>query len=146
MDAPAVPPNRDAIVQWLRDHWIIPTQQRIDIASVLLARPRHLTAERLLDEINTAHNGAVSKATVYNTLNLFVDKGLIREVIVEAGRVFYDANTAPHHHVYNLDTGEITDFPADGVRILGLPNFPKGVEVAGVDIVVRVREHPEVVL
>ena len=139
MHVQPAPPTRDAIAQLLCDHHIIPTQQRVDIASVLLIRQQHLTADRLLDEVNTAHNGAVSKATVYNTLSLFVEKGLIREVIVEAGRVFYDSNTAPHHHVYNLDSGEITDFPADDVRILGLPDLPEGAEVA--DIVVRVREH-----
>ena len=62
-----------------------------------------------------------SKATVYNTLNLFLEKKLIREVIVDPSKVFYDPNTAPHHHFYNVDTGELTDIEAEAIAISGLP-------------------------
>ena len=68
----------------------------------------------------TAHS-ETSKATVYNTLNLFLRKKLIREVIVDPSKVFYDPNPDPHHHFYNVDTGELTDIDARDIRVSGLP-------------------------
>jgi Fur family iron response transcriptional regulator len=80
-----------------------------------------------------------SRATVYNTLNLFVEKGLIREVIVDPNRVFYDPNTAPHYHLYDMRTGRLTDINASGIRVSGLPRLPEGVVTEGMDIILRVR-------
>jgi len=80
-----------------------------------------------------------SKATVYNTLNLFLEKKLIREVIVDPSKVFYDPNTDPHHHFYNIDTGELTDIDAREIRVSGLPALPRGMATEGVDIIVRIR-------
>ncbi|MGB0721706.1 MAG: Fur family transcriptional regulator [Gammaproteobacteria bacterium] len=122
----------------LREHDIMPTQQRVGIARVMLARHQHLSAERLLDEVKH-HQAGVSKATIYNTLGLFVSKGLVREVIVEAGRVFYDSNIEAHHHIFNVDSGTLSDIPAQAVNIEGLPDLPEGVRVDGIDVVVRVR-------
>ena len=82
------------------------------------------------------------KATVYNTLNLFLEKQLIREVIVDPSKVFYDPNTEPHHHFYNVDTGELTDIDARGIRVTGLPALPRGMATAGIDIIVRIRSMP----
>ena len=62
-----------------------------------------------------------SLATVYNTLGLFASKGLIREVIVDPSKVFYDSNTKPHHHFFNVDTGLLRDFDSDAVQIEQLP-------------------------
>jgi Fur family iron response transcriptional regulator len=84
----------------------------------------------------------VSKATVYNTLGLFASSGLIREVIVDPARVFYDSNTGNHHHFYNVDTGELTDIDSDSMEITTLPEMPAGTVAAGVDIIVRVRREP----
>jgi len=81
-----------------------------------------------------------SKATVYNTLNLFLEQRLIREVIVDPSKVFYDPNTEPHHHLYNIDTGELTDIDAGSIGITGLPPLPEGMVTEGVDIIVRVRK------
>ena len=90
-------------------------------------------------KLDTVQNSETSKATVYNTLNLFLEKKLIREVIVDPNKVFYDPNTAPHHHFYSVDTGELTDIDAAEVEISGLPPLPKGVVTEGVDIIVRIR-------
>ena len=81
----------------------------------------------------------VSKATVYNTLGLFTRKGLIREVIVDPSRVFYDPNTCDHHHFYNVDTGELRDIKASELAIETLPELPSGTVADGVDVIIRLR-------
>lgn len=118
---------------------ILPTLQRIQIARILLARDQHLSADQVLDKV-TAANGRVSKATVYNTLGLFAKKGVLHEVIVDPTRVFYDTNTTPHHHFYNIDTGELTDIDADKVSLENFPELPKGTVAEGVDVIVRIRD------
>ena len=81
----------------------------------------------------------VSKATVYNTLKLFVSCGLVREITVDANRVYYDSTATPHHHIYNIDTGEIMDVPEHDLALARYPELPPGTKPAGVDIVVKVR-------
>lgn len=130
--------SRHQLIAMLREHGIAPTHQRLEIANVLFSRCEHLAADRILALVNEQH-AETSKATVYNTLNLFRDCGLIREVIVDPKRVFYDPNTQPHHHLYNVDTGEITDIPAEDLAVSGLPQLPAGMVTEGIDIVVRIR-------
>jgi len=122
----------------LRVHGITPTHQRIEIALVLFEKRWHPSAEQILAAVNVRYAES-SKATVYNTLKLFLDKGLVRELIVDPSKVFYDSNTSVHHHFYDMSSGEITDIPAEGVRIDGLPALPPGMVTAGVDIIVRTR-------
>lgn len=130
--------NRENFADKLRRHGITPTHQRMEIAYALFSRGEHLSADRVLAIVNDRHL-ETSKATVYNTLNLFLEKKLIREVIVDPSKVFYDPNPAPHHHFYNVDTGELTDIDADRVEVSGLPELPEGVVTEGVDIIVRIR-------
>lgn len=80
-------------------------------------------------------------ATVYNTLALLQKKGLIHEVIVDPQRVFYDSNTVDHHHFYNEDTGEISDFPAHETRISGIPELPAETRLSGLQLIVRVNNR-----
>jgi Fur family iron response transcriptional regulator len=133
-----MPYTRDTLVEMLRRHGVSPTHQRIEIAYALFARGEHLSADQILATVNNRHS-ETSKATVYNTLNLFLEKKLIREVIVDPHKVFYDPNTDAHHHIYNLDTGELTDIDASQIEISGLPQPPEGMVTDGVDIIVRVR-------
>ncbi len=130
--------TRDNLGDVLRRHGINPTHQRIEIAYALFSRGEHLSADQVLAIVNDRHS-ETSKATVYNTLNLFLEKKLIREVIVDPNKVFYDPNTTPHHHFYNVDTGELTDIDAGLIAISGLPQLPEGMTTEGVDIIVRVR-------
>lgn len=134
----AISYDRSALIALLRKHGISPTHQRLEIAQTLFGRCHHLSADQILVAVNERH-AETSKATVYNTLNLFRDRGLIREVIVDPKRVFYDPNTEPHHHFYNVDTGEITDIDAAALSVSGLPELPPGMVTEGVDIIVRVR-------
>jgi Fur family iron response transcriptional regulator len=132
------PLPREEIASLLRRHDIAPTHQRIEIAYVLFEQRTHLSADQVLALVNARHD-EVSKATVYNTLRLFLEKGLVRELIVDPVKVFYDPNTTPHHHFYDMDTGVLTDIPAESVRIEGLPPLPAGMIAAGVDVVIRTR-------
>lgn len=130
--------DRPGLIALLRRHSIAPTHQRLEIAQVLFGRCHHLAADQILAMVNERH-AETSKATVYNTLNLFRDRGLIREVIVDPKRVFYDPNTSPHHHLYNVDTGEITDIAPEKLSVSGMPELPPGMVTEGIDIIVRVR-------
>jgi Fur family transcriptional regulator, iron response regulator len=133
--------SRESVAQLLRSHGISPTHQRIEIGFALFDNPQHPSADEILAMVN-ARNTETSKATVYNTLKLFVEKGLAREVIVDPNKVFYDPNTSAHHHFYDVATGELTDIPADGVSVEGLPPLPMGTVSAGIEIIVRTRTGP----
>jgi Fur family transcriptional regulator, iron response regulator len=130
----------ERIGQALEDHTIRPTSQRIDIAKVLLAKPQHLSAEQVLAQVNT-NSHLVSKATVYNTLNLFADKGLIKQVIIDSRYVFYDSNTEPHHHFYNEDTDLLHDIDDGTMLVNEVPNLPKNTVQSGIDVVIRVKNQ-----
>ncbi|MDX1454719.1 MAG: Fur family transcriptional regulator [Gammaproteobacteria bacterium] len=121
----------------LRDRRILPTGQRLAVARVTLAEPRHMTAEQVHVAVQDSGDTA-SLATVYNTLKLFTERGLLREVIVEPGRVFYDSETRPHHHFYDVDSGKITDIPASQLALLALPEPPAGKAIADVQVIVRI--------
>lgn len=134
------PLSKPEVINLLERHDIIPTQQRVEIAQVLFARPQHLAAEQVLSLVNQDESVA-SKATVYNTLGLFANKGLIREVIVDPTRIFYDPNTNQHHHFYNVDTGSLMDIKDEQVTIANFPNPPEGTVTEAVDVIVRVRNR-----
>jgi Fur family iron response transcriptional regulator len=132
------PLSRNDVTAMLRRHDIAPTYQRTAIAHVLFSRWQHFSADQILALVNEQH-AEVSKATVYNTLRLFVDKRLVREVIVDPTRVFYDPNTSPHHHFYHVESGNLMDIDGAAIEVTGLPTLPEGTVADGVDIVVRIR-------
>jgi Fur family iron response transcriptional regulator len=135
--------TRDNLADLLRRHDINPTHQRIEIAYAFFGRGEHLSADQVMAVVNSRH-AATSKATVYNTLNLFLEKNLIREVIVDPSKVFYDPNTGPHHHLYEVDSGHLTDIDAAGVHIDGMPALPDDMETVGIDLIIRVRKRANV--
>ncbi len=130
--------SRGIIEKLLSDHGIAPTPQRLEIGLIILTEYQHLSAEQVLQRVNASGNG-VSKATVYNTLGLFAQHGLVREVVVDPSKVFYDSNTTPHYHFYNVDDGTLTDFYADELPIATVPEAPAGTVPTGIDVIVRVR-------
>jgi len=123
----------------LVEHGINPTPQRVTITRLLFAQGVHMSAEDVYREVN-ATDQQVSKATVYNTLGLLAQKGVIREVIANPTKVFYDPNTSPHHHFYDEETDALTDIDAKDVRVLGLPPPPPGANLQSVDVIVRLRQ------
>ncbi len=131
--------DRQEVEQRLEAQGVMPTPQRIDVASILLERPQHLSAEQILERLRE-RGSRVSKATIYNTLKLFSAKGLAREVNVDPSRLFYDSTTHPHHHFYNVDTGELSDIPSEQVAIMKLPSLPAGTEQESVELLIRVRD------
>lgn len=129
-----------AAVETLRDAGLRPTRQRLSLARLLFeGDDRHVTAEQLHSEAER-EGVRVSLATVYNTLHQFTDAGLLREVVVEAGRSYFDTNTASHHHFFEIGSGHLIDIPADQVSIGALPAAPAGVEIESVDVIVRVKK------
>jgi Fur family iron response transcriptional regulator len=113
------------------------------IARVLFDHVRHYSADQVMTSVNDGRT-RVSKATVYNTLGLFARSGLVREIIVDPTRVFYDPNTANHHHFYNVDTGELIDIDSADLQITGLPDLPAGTVAEGVDVIIRLRSETAV--
>lgn len=132
--------GEDEAARRLRDYDILPTQQRVQIARVLLTGDQHLSADQVL-ELVEATGSKVSKATVYNTLGLFADKGILREVNVDPNRVFYDTNNSVHHHFYNIDSGELSDIDPGQIPVDQLPNAPEGSVVDGVEVIIRIRNQ-----
>jgi len=130
--------DREPLTSLLQDHGISATTQRVEIAAILLCRRQHLSADQVLAKL-IAQGTSVSKATVYNTLGLFAERNLVREVIVDPAKVFYDSNVSAHHHFYNVDDGTLTDVDADDLPIEQLPRPPAGTVAEAVDIVIRIR-------
>ena len=116
---------------------IHPTPQRLAIGKVLLPRPQHVTADQVYDQVRLKLR-TVSRATVYNTLRLFTEKGLLREIFVDASSAFYDSNTRPHYHLYNTDHGDLVDIEDDRLLSRVRDTLPTGVELKGIDLVVRI--------
>ena len=124
----------------LEQRGIQATAQRLRIAELLFARDQHLTAEQILEAL--AEDGSqVSKATVYNTLNLFAEKGLLKPLLVDPERGLFDSNTRPHYHIHVEGTGELIDVAPGDVEFAKLPTLPPGTESVAVDVVIRVRRR-----
>ena len=133
--------DEQAIARLMDGQGIRPTYQRLLVARQLFERQEHLTADQIHERLKDT-GIACSRATVYNALNLFVSKGIVREVIVDPGRTYYDSITDPHHHIYNVDTGELTDLDVDAIQLGKAPNLPKGTVLEDMSVVVRVRNGP----
>jgi Fur family iron response transcriptional regulator len=114
------------------------TEQRLQIAGILLSAPQHLSAEQITDALRQG-GARVSKATVYNTLNLFAARGLIRQLTLDGSFAWFDSNVQPHYHFHDEQTGTITDVALEDVQFARLPPAPAGMEFAGIDLVIRLR-------
>jgi Fur family iron response transcriptional regulator len=126
-----------ALIDQLKSAGLRPTRQRLALAKLLFeGENRHFTAEQLHGEAMGAEV-RVSLATVYNTLHQFNDAGLLREVVVEAGRSYFDTNMDDHHHFYIEESGELRDVHHNDVVVSSLPDAPEGMEVSRVDIIIR---------
>jgi Fur family iron response transcriptional regulator len=126
------------VIDRLRAAGLRPTRQRIALAKLLFeAGDRHVTAEELHGEALSG-NVRVSLATVYNTLHQFTAAGLLRQVVVDSGRSYFDTNTLDHHHFFFEETGRLQDIPGDAVTVSTLPTPPGGATISRVDVIVRV--------
>lgn len=126
------------VLSILQEAGLRPTRQRLGLARLLFeAGNRHVTAEDIYAEAKVA-GIPVSLATIYNSLHQFTASGLLREVVVEPGRAYFDTNTSIHHHFFFEETGDICDIPENEISIVRLPPLPEGASLNRVDIVVRV--------
>lgn len=131
--------DKDDIADLLERHAVQPTAQRVEIADIILKQPQHLSADEVLRRLHGI-GARVSKATVYNTLKLFCERGLLRTVDVDPVRQFYDSRTEPHHHFFNVDTGELTDIDPQDIDLNVAAALPHGTISAGTEVVIRVRQ------
>jgi Fur family iron response transcriptional regulator len=134
-------PSHTDILARLRDCGLRPTRQRVALARLLFHNGnRHVTAEQLHGEAVSAAI-RVSLATVYNTLHQFTAASLLREVVVEPGRSYFDTNVDDHHHFFCETTGMLQDIPGAAVTVGQLPSAPAGTEISRVDVIIRVRRR-----
>jgi Fur family iron response transcriptional regulator len=125
----------------LRGHGLRPTQQRLALSALLFdGADRHVTAEALHSQaLGKGHD--LSLATVYNALHQFTQAGLLRQVIVNGEKTYFDTNTTSHHHFFHEGDGRLIDIPGDAVRVEGLPSPPRGAAIARVDVIVRLKDR-----
>ena len=134
----AAPRPYSNALELLRVAKLRPTRQRLALARMLFEKgDRHVTAEQLHGEAQSA-SVRVSLATVYNTLHQFIAAGLLREVVVDPGRSYFDTNVSDHHHFFHEDCGRLQDIPGERVGLVELPAPPAGTQIRRVDVIIRV--------
>lgn len=134
------PVATERLTQQLLTHGVRPTAQRLRIAGILLGKRQHLSADQVLAGLR-GYGLRVSKATVYNTLNLFAASGLVRQLSMGDDRCWFDSNTDPHYHFHDPDSGTLVDVPVQDVQFQSLPTVPEGMQVQGIDLVIRLRRN-----
>ena len=122
-------------VEKLRQHGIQPSAQRVAVAEYVLETPEHPSADQVWDRVRTGFP-MLSRATVYNTLHLFVDRGLLCELVLAEGKVVYDPKVDRHHHFIDDETGEIHDVPWDALKVRDVEKLP-GLDVREYQVVIR---------
>lgn len=133
------PLSREQIAAELVAKGLKPTDQRVRVAAVLMSAPKHLTAEQILAAVREGGE-RVSKATVYNTLKVLAEHGLVRQIHLDPERSVYDSTRAPHHHFHDLETGELRDIHPDDIAFSRFPALPEGMEAEAVEVVIRLRK------
>jgi len=131
---------RADVERLLVEHGVKPTQQRVVVAEILLARPAHMSAEQIIAVLGTT-GSCISKATVYNTLKALTDSGLVRQIHLDPDRSVYDSTRAVHHHFHDVESGMLWDIKPDDIEFSRLPPLPEGMEAASVEVVIRVRRR-----
>jgi len=132
--------DRSEILLEFDRHGILPTPQRLEIAEILLEKAQHLSADQIIEQLRARGSG-VSKATVYNTLNLFDERGLVKERSFDPERRYYDSVTVPHHHFFNVDTGELIDIPADAITLKKVPDYKGQGRLESVEVLIKIRSE-----
>lgn len=127
----------------LQEVGLRPTRQRLALAKLLFDNnDRHITAEVLHHEVSET-GAKVSLATIYNTLHQFTEAGLLKEVIVDSSRTYFDTNVSDHHHIYFKDDEELQDISSDDLIIKSLPPVPEGKKISGVSVVVHMENKAD---
>lgn len=122
-------------LQALTEHGIQPSAQRVAVADYVLYTTDHPSADQVWAEVKRSFP-MLSRATVYNTLNLFTEKGLLRELVLAEGKVVFDPKLDPHHHFLDEETGEIVDVPWSALDVRRVHNL-NGFDVREYQVVMR---------
>ena len=130
------------VLEQLRGAGLRPTRQRLALAKMLFeGGDRHMTAEMLHGEAQDL-GIRVSLATIYNTLHQFTEAELLREIVVDSSRSYFDTNNSDHHHFFYEDSNRLEDIPSDEIEISRLPVAPEGSAIRRVEVVVRIDQDP----
>ena len=121
----------------LKLYGLRPTRARIRIGMMLLDKPKHLSADQVHEKLKQK-GYTISKATVYNTLNAFSECGIVSEVTIDPSRTYYDSRTTPHHHFFNIDTGQLVDIASDDMIVENIPRLPDNTQIQDLEIVVKI--------
>ena len=128
---------KSKVQERLKLYGLRPTRARTRIGMMLLDKPKHLSAEQVHEKLKQK-GYSISKATVYNTLNAFAEYGIVSEVKLDPSRTYYDSTTAPHHHFYNVDTGQLIDIASDDMSVENIPRLPDNTQIQELEIVVKI--------
>ncbi|MBL4907872.1 MAG: transcriptional repressor [Sneathiella sp.] len=141
---PQVNENRTDVIDLenkIRSANLRPTRQRISLAKLLFSEGnRHITAEKLHGEA-LGKGVKISLATIYNNLHQFTTAGLLREVVVDASKSYFDTNVEPHHHFFHEDRGLLEDISSHRLTVDDIPNLPEGTEISSIDVIVRLTKR-----
>ena len=121
----------------LKLYGLRPTRARTRIGMMLLDKPKHLSADQVHEKLKQK-GYTISKATVYNTLNAFSECGIVSEVTIDPRRTYYDSRTTPHHHFFNVDTGQLVDIASDDMSVENIPRLPDNTQIKDLEIVVKI--------
>jgi len=122
-------------IRILSQSGVRPTPQRIAVIDFVLSTEEHPTADEVFANVR-ATCPTISRATVYNTLNLLVSKGLLRTQMLRGGTVTFDPKVEAHHHFIDDETGRVYDVPRDAIRVSGEDSV-SGFDVREYQIVMR---------
>ena len=121
----------------LKLYGLRPTRARTRIGMMLLDKPKHLSADQVHEKLKQK-GYTISKATVYNTLNAFSQCGIVSEVTIDPRRTYYDSRTTPHHHFFNIDSGQLVDIASDDMIVENIPRLPDNTQIQDLEIVVKI--------
>ena len=121
----------------LKLYGLRPTRARTRIGMMLLDKPKHLSADQVHEKLKQK-GYTISKATVYNTLNAFSECGIVSEVTIDPSRIYYDSRTTPHHHFFNIDSGQLVDIASDDMIVENIPRLPDNTQIQDLEIVVKI--------
>ena len=119
-----------------REMNVTPTKQRLDLAHLIFAKKQHFTAAELISMADK-NKLNISMATVYNTLSLLEDKGMLKTINIDNELKFYDTNLEDHHHLYNTTMSTLTDIAHDEVVFAELPELPKNLEIESTELLIK---------
>lgn len=129
------------LLQQLRSHGIQPSAQRVAVAAYVLGTVDHPSADEVWARVKGGMP-VLSRATVYNTLNLFVEKGLLQAHVLTEGKTVFDPKTDRHHHFVDDETGRVHDIPWEAIRVSDVGSL-RGVRVRDFQVVVRGTGRPQ---